>query len=400
MTQAQDVRRLKERLEGHPGPVLSVYLSVNARYEENQRQTYKTRLKDALDELEVPAGLATRVREEVDEIYRPRARTLVFFAAGDGLFERYHLQVDLPEAFRFGEPYLAPLVLALDEHEPYGVALVDAEEFRFFVSAPMEDPADGSSGGKSGFFREVDLKPSSPFPRGGGGRDMDPSGRIHQSNTYRFLKDMGELTRKLVFQDNVRHLIVAGPKERTSDFRDVLPQEIQERVVAEEAVAVNAPEGEILEKFEAIHERAESERKAGLVAQAREEGVHGVKDTVEALQEGRVHHLIALWNLEGEIRWCDHDELAVTDVAREECPFCGRKTRVRPLMDVLVDLAAARNARLEFVRAENEVVAQTPNEEMSEDHNREEPADTLREEFDGLAGLLRFTYEQPEPPNT
>src|SRR5919202_2716152 len=109
MTQAQDVRRLKERLEGHPGPVLSVYLSVNARYQENQRQAYKTRLKDALDELEVPEGLATRVREEVDEIYRPRARTLVFFVA-DGLFERYDLQVDLPEAFRFGEPYLAPLV--------------------------------------------------------------------------------------------------------------------------------------------------------------------------------------------------------------------------------------------------------------------------------------------------
>jgi hypothetical protein len=32
MAQAEDVRRLKERLEGHPGPVLSVYLSVNARY--------------------------------------------------------------------------------------------------------------------------------------------------------------------------------------------------------------------------------------------------------------------------------------------------------------------------------------------------------------------------------
>jgi peptide subunit release factor 1 (eRF1) len=117
--------------------------------------------------------------------------------------------------------------------------------------------------------------------------------------------------------------------------------------------------------------------------------VRGVKDTVEALQEGRVHHLIALWGLEGEIRWCDHDELAITDITREECPFCGRSTRVRYLMDVLVDLAAARNARLEFVRAQNEV-AETPNEDVRRERNRDEVADVLREEFDGLVGLLRY----------
>src|SRR5215212_11324011 len=174
MTQAEDVRRIKERLEGHAGPVLSVYLSVNARYPENQRQAYKTRLKDALGKLEVPEEKGRRVQEEVEELYRPRARTLVFFAAEDGLFERYDLQVDLPEAYRFGEPYLAPLVLALDEHEPYGVVLFDAERFRFFVSAPIGDPSEGSGGASSGFFREVDLKPSRPHPRGGGTRDADP----------------------------------------------------------------------------------------------------------------------------------------------------------------------------------------------------------------------------------
>ena len=396
MTQAEDVRRIKERLEGHPGPVLSVYLSVNARYPENQRQAYKVRLKDALGEMEVPEEIGGRVQDEVEEIYRPRARTLVFFAAEDGLFERYELQVDLPETFGYGEPNLAPLVLALDEHEPYGVALLDAEEFRFFVSAPMEEPAAGSKGASSGFFREVDLNPSQPYPRGGGSRDVsDPAGRKHQANIHRFYNELGDLTRRLVFQDNVRHLILAGPKERTSEFRETLPQEIQERVVAEENVSARAPENEVIEAFESVMERTENERKAGLVDQARESGVHGVKDTIEALQEGRVHHLVVLWGLEGEIRWCDHDEVAVPDVAREECPFCGRKTRVRPLTDVIVDLAAARSARLEFVRAPYEV-AEHPNEVGREE--REDLADVLREEFDGIVGLLRFTYDDPNDP--
>jgi rubrerythrin len=397
MTQAEDVHRIKERLEGHPGPVLSVYLSVNARYGENQRQAYKTRLKDALGEMEVPEEIGGRVQDEVEEIYRPRARTLIFFAAGDGLFERYDLQVDLPEAYHFGEPYLAPLILALDEHEPYGVVLVDAEEFRFFVSAPMEEPAHASKGASSGFFREVDVESSQPYPKVGGTRDADPAGRTRQDHRHRYFKDLAELTHKLVLRGNVRHLVLAGPEDRTSEFRKTLPQEIKERVVAEERVASRAPENEVMEEFEAIVERAENERKAELIAQARENGVRGVEDTIEALQEGRVHHLVAFWGLEGEIRWCDHDEHAVTDISREECPFCGRRTRVRSLMDVLVDLATARSARLEFVRGENKV-AETPNEDMRD--KRDEVADVLREEFDGLVGLVRFTYDQPEPPNT
>jgi release factor family 10 len=397
MTQAEDVRRLKDRLEGHPGPMLSVYLSVNARYPENQGQAYKVRLKDLLEEMEVPEELAGPVRESVEEEVHPRARTLIFFAAEDGLFGRYNLQLDLPEAFRYGEPYLAPLVLALDEHEPYGVALVDAEEFRFFVSAPLEDPADGSGGGTSGFFKEVDLNPSRPYPRVGGSTDMDPAGRTQESKIRRFYNELGDLTRKLAFQDNVRHLIVAGPKERTSDFMDSLPNEIKERIVAEENVPTNAPEGEIFEKFEAIHEKAENRRKASLIAQMREQGVRGIKDTIEALQVGRVHHLISLWRLEGEIRWCDHDELAITNVTQEKCPYCGRQTRVRPVMDVVVDLAAARSARLEFVR-EYDPVAETPNEDMRREPDSEDPGTVLREEFDGLAGLLRYSLTQPEQP--
>jgi Bacterial archaeo-eukaryotic release factor family 10 len=388
--QVEDIRRLKERLEGHSEPILSVYLSVNARIPENQGQAYKVRLKDALREMgDVPDDLAGRVRKSVEGEVHPHARTLIFFAAEDGLFERYDLQVDLREAYSFGEPYMAPLVLALDEHEPYGVALVDAEEFRFFVSAPMGDPAAGSDGASSGFFREVDLKPSEPYPRGGGSTDADPAGRTQESNIYRFYKEAGELTQKLLNQDNVKHLIIAGTKERTSDFRSALPEPVREKVVAEERVATNAPEAEIMEQFEKIQQRAEREREDGLIEKARENGVRGVKDTVEALQGGRVYHLITLWDLEGEIRWCDYDEFAITDIAQEECPFCGRDTRVRPLMDVLIDLATARGARLEYVHARDEV-AETPNEDIERQRNREDASDILREEFDGLAGLLRY----------
>ena len=391
--QAEDIRRLKERLEGHSGPVLSVYLSVNAGIPENQGQAYKVRLKDALREMEeMPEELAARVRESVESQVHQHARTVIFFAAEDRLFERYDLQLDIPEAYRFGEPYLAPLVLALDEHESYGVALVEAEEFRFFVSAPIGNLAEGGDGSSSGFFREVDLKPQGLYPVGGGSTDMDPAGHTQQSHIHRFFKQAGEATQKLVARDNVKNLIIAGTKERTSEFRETLPEPVKEKVVAEGRVAVNAPEGEIMEQFEEIQQQAERAREDGLIEQARENGVRGVKDTVEALQEGRVYHLVALYDLEGEIRWCDHDELAITDIAREECPFCGRDTRVRPLTDVLIDLSTARGARLEYVRVrgDRDDFGETPNEDVEKQRNRQDAAAVLREEFEGLAGLLRY----------
>ncbi len=389
--QSEDIKRLKERLEGHPGPVLSVYLSVNARVPENQGQAYKVRLKDALKEMEeLPEEVSRRVWEPVEEAVRQHARTLVFFAAEDGLFERYDLQLDLPESYRFGEPYLAPLALALDEHESYGVALVDAEEFRFFVSAPMGDPTRGSDGASSGYFREVDVSPESPGPRSG--MDQEDLSRRTEENRHKFYNQLGELTQRLVNQDNVKNLIIAGPKERTSDYRSRLPEPVKEKVVAEEAVAANAPENEILEEFERIQQRAESAREDKLIEQVREKGARGARDTVEALQEGRIYHVIALYDLDGETRWCDHDELAITDIARKECPYCGRETRVRDLADIIIDLASARGARLEYVRMrhDRDEFGATPNEDIEKERNRRDAAIVLREEFEGLAGLLRY----------
>ena len=129
----------------------------------------------------------------------------------------------------------------------------------------------------------------------------------------------------------MRRLILAGPRERTAEFRRVLPNELKDRVVAEEHVDLGAPEGELIDRLEAIREQAEHEREKELLAEIRERGVRGPDETIAALQEqNRVYHLAALWDLEGEIRWCDNDHLAIRDITAKECPYCGRKTRLRP----------------------------------------------------------------------
>jgi peptide subunit release factor 1 (eRF1) len=370
MAQAQDLKQTITSVAGRPGPVLSAYLSVNADIPENQGRAYLVRLRDAMNDEGVPQGLQRRVREYTAEETHPGARTLAIFADEDDLFEVYRLQVDVPESFRWGDPYVAPLTLVLDEYEPYGAAVLDAERFRYFVVSPLST-AHGEEEIRANGFREVDVHPSEPYPRGG--TDFEAASRRTEAHVHRFYKELGELTRDVTFREGVQRLILAGPRERTAEFRRTLPNELKNWVVAEEHVDLGLPEGELLDRLEAVRERAEHERQKNLLEEIRESGVRGLDETVAALQEeNRVYHLAALWDLEAEIRWCDNDQLAVRDATREECPFCGQKTRVRPLTDVLIDLAAARGARLDFVRGEGE------------------NSDTLRNEFGGIAGLTRF----------
>ena len=372
MAQAQELRQAITSVADRQGPILSAYLSVNASKPENQRRAYVVRLRDAMNDAGVPKDLQQRIRDYLEEQTHPSARTLAVFADDDDLLEVYRLQVDVPESVRWGDPNVGPLTLVLDEYEPYGAAVLDAERFRYFVVSPLSS-AHGEEETKANGFREVDVHPSEPYPRGGGSTDLDPAGRKQEANIHNFYKDLGERTRDISFQEGVQRLILAGPRERTAEFRRALPNELGERVVAEEHVDIGESEGELLDDLEAIRERAEHGRQKELLEEIRERGVRGPDETIAALQEeNRVYHLAALWEMEADILWCDNDGLAIQDATAEECPYCGQKTRVRPLTDVLIDLSAARGARLDFMLGENE------------------NTDVLRDEFGGIAGLTRF----------
>ncbi len=121
----------------------------------------------------------------------PAARTLAIYAAEDDLFEVYRLQVEVPESFRWGDPYVAQLTLVLDQHEPYGAAVLDAERFRYLVVSPLSS-AHGEEEAKANGFREVDVDPSEPYPRGG--TDFEPASRRTEAHIHQFYKELDQCT--------------------------------------------------------------------------------------------------------------------------------------------------------------------------------------------------------------
>ncbi len=369
MQGTESLEALIERVASHQKPLLSVYLNVNPARSENQDKAYTLRLKGALKDKKVPQALAEPVLEYVGQ-ERLRTRTLVIFTAPDGLFEIYRLHVELPEQAHWGEPYLAPLVLATNEYQPSGVILVDAEKFRFFVTSlgEIEEELDAVNLFSTAGWREITISPSTMRPRGGAARDVFDH-RL-EAQMQRFYKGLGETIRQLVDRFRVERLILAGPEERTAAFLSTLPQEMRNLVMETVHLPTRASEAEVMKRITYAQERIEREQGKQALAAARDRGVHGLENTLKALQEGRLYRLLAPWPLDGNARWCEACALVSVNASDESCSYCGGPTHMRPLTTIIFDLAAARNTRIEFVRGEN--------------------AETLKEEFEGLAGLVRF----------
>ncbi|WP_273888754.1 VLRF1 family aeRF1-type release factor [Rubrobacter naiadicus] len=368
MSGVDDLRDLKERVAGRRPPLLSVYLNVNPGNPENRNRAYVIRLKDALREEGVPKGFAGEVVGYVEEL-RPRMRTLVLFSSPEGWREVRWIGVELPEEVFWGEPYVAPLDLAVDEYAPVGVVVVDAKRVRLLVSSlgSLEEELKEANVFDTAGWREITLSPSSASPQGGMAHDLFE--RRVEEWVRRFYKraagEVGDHVKSL----GLRRLILAGPEERTAEFVAELPREAKDLVAARIHLPQDVSEGELARRISETEEEIERSEESELLRELRERGVRGLEETLRALDEGRIYRVAVPWPLPDEISWCDSCGVALA-AGHERCPYCGGPVRTRRLANALSGLAASRGASVEFVRGEN--------------------ARALREELGGIAGLPRF----------
>lgn len=382
------IRRWAER----PAPVLSLYLAVNpadpnvAQHTfDYKKKPYVIRAKDTLKALGVPRELADRVlfRLEHDA---PQAVTRAVFA-DDRELEVYDLGVELPVVDlrtglvegRYGEPYVAPLLFALDEYERYGVVLLDKERWRLFevFMGEIEEVEDAFRAVAPEEWRRLsESRPAAPRTVGGfaaaakGGTAKDKFDRRLLEWTHRFYKDRAQELFRFVEERGIERVILMGPEEDTKYFESFLPKALASRVVAHLPSPGHArvSPGEVLLKVKPAIERIEREEEKKLLERVREEGIQGSAPVLDALMIGRVYLWVLPWNLEEEVYYCPEENFAAAslDAARAVCDAPER----RPLKDLVARLADAYGARVEFVRGEAE--------------------EMLTREFGGMAGLVRW----------
>ena len=375
----EEVRRIKESLKDLKTPALSLYLDINPAKPDNAGRAYALRAKDAMKALAVPEALAEKVLELLQhEVIQ--AKTLALFADQERL-ELFPLQVELPlvravkTAFvdektsrlltdgalaHYGEPFLLPLVYALDEYERYGVIYVDQERWRVFevFLGEIAEVKDAFLALDTEAWRRLSLDaPGRRFNLGGiarGGAGQDLFAKRLAAWEERFYKALAhELVRHVEERGFTRFLLM-GPEEHTKLFLGYLPKRLKEKVVAElpSLPHPGASPGEVLKRLEPVLEEVERQAEVRLLEELEEaypKAAFG-SEVLARVQEGRVELWVLPWHLERKLYACDGLYLAEEAQALAYC----QNPEKKPLAVVLPELAAGYAARVEFVRGEAE----------------------------------------------
>jgi peptide subunit release factor 1 (eRF1) len=375
----EEVRRIKESLKDLKTPALSLYLDINPAKPDNAGRAYALRAKDAMKALAVPEALAEKVLELLQhEVIQ--AKTLALFADQERL-ELFPLQVELPlvravkTAFvdektsrlltdgalaHYGEPFLLPLVYALDEYERYGVVYVDQERWRVFevFLGEIAEVKDAFLALDTEAWRRLSLDaPGRRFNLGGiarGGAGQDLFAKRLAAWEERFYKALAHELVRHVEERGFTRLLLMGPEEHTKLFLGYLPKRLKEKVVAElpSLPHPGASPGEVLKRLEPVLEEVERQAEVRLLEELEEaypKAAFG-PEVLARVQEGRVELWVLPWHLEKELYACDGLYLAEEAQALAYC----QNPEKKPLAVVLPELATGYAARVEFVRGEAE----------------------------------------------
>jgi len=300
------------------------------------------RLRKRLDE-EVERAISY-VREE----RQVRGRGLIVFSClPRGLWEVLWLQVPVRPLARFGErAHIAQLAGILDEHERYGVVLLDKERARVLVVYLNRVEHDTS------------VFDAFPGRTKMGGWAQARYARHREAHLHRHVLHVVEAVQREARRRPFDRLIAGGPDEALAAFLAVLPRSLAGRLAGTFAGELFLSNAQVLEHVRALDERSEREGELRTVTQvidvasAGGAAAVGWDDTLAALVEGRAHKLVLAEGVSQPGHACPAGHLAVVEPVRA-CPVCGAAMQaVADLAERAIELAFDEDGRVEMVRGE------------------------------------------------
>lgn len=327
MIRHRDVEQLQQ-LSQAPGKTLTVYLDVDQNNAANRKRQFETRLKDMLRQLRASSGdnddeLVT-TSGEVEEIVKriePTCKTLVLARHSRlGVTFRKMLKIALPPGGYWGNgAFMRPLIEALDEHERFGIVLVDSKRARLFTVflGDIEEHRD--------LIADIPPRPDSPSTDKP--RSQSRMERHHDESVTSHLRVVALEIGRLLDQLEIDRLIIGGAVGPASELARILPKRLRTKLVEVQPIPVTASAEDILAKTAEVQTRLERadelEIIRDLLREVRKGGraVAGLSAVLDNINEGRVWKLVYLQGLTLEGAVCDGCNM-LFDPANEHCPIC------------------------------------------------------------------------------
>jgi len=355
-------------------PVLSLYL--NLALDQHGRENYDVFLRKAFAEhlkayKEDSAERASLERDIervnaylADEVNRSAKSLAIFASAGGGeFFEALQLDVPMEEHWLFlgSVPHLYPLACVIDQNPRYASVILDTHHARIFVfgmgSVEKREQVTGVKTRRSSM----------------GGWSQARYQRRADNFHLHHVKEVVETLDRIVTNDRIQHIIVAGDDVVVPLLKDQMPKHLTEKLVDVLKLDKHAAEDDIIQATLGVlrQKDAESdvERVNELIGAWRSNGlgVVGPEAVLSAFQLGQVDEML--------ITGAAHDLKAVqlpddaspgSVVAETSGAAPGTAQQIK-LSDELVTRAQQTGARVRII---------------------EDPE--LMKEFGGVGALLRF----------
>jgi hypothetical protein len=301
-----------------PLGVLSVYLGFDPA---DRAGAWRTELRNGLDavldahkEDEHDHRVALRatakrlVERFEDGDLRPPPRGEIGFVevAGKGGAEHWFGTGEAPVAdacVEFGpDPVVAPLLELCARGIARGVALLSSERVRLLrcVEGTLEELENWELSIFSLDWRERKSQSTNNPARAQGvsSSGHDQFGERLDHNRQRFLGECGCLAARALRENELEELLAFGPAKDVEHFKSGFGPAGDKLVVGGDGDLISAPKGRVQEAVAEVIRRLELERQRDVVERALGEanggsrGAAGLRETKEALAEGRVDHLV------------------------------------------------------------------------------------------------------------
>jgi peptide chain release factor subunit 1 len=371
--------------EPAPYPVVSLYLNTQPGPTGRDQFTSFVRKEFAARSRTYDAGSPEResldkdleaIARYLDDELDPAANGVALFACSAGeLFETIQMTAPIERHWLSiaDRPYLYPLARIESLHPRYAAVLADTNAARIMVFATGEVVAE----------REIQGVKTKRTSQGGWSQARY---QRHIENFHiHHAKEVIDALDKIVQQENIAEIIIAGDEVVTPLLREQMPKHLSEKVVDHVRMNLHAPEEQLiesaLEAMRRVRSQTEREKVEAAVGGFRSGGLGmvGPQDTLEALIKGQVDELLITANLRelqpvGALTASTASdsleavlpEPVLETVAAGE-PADARAETVR-LADELIAKASQTGARITFV---------------------EDPE--LLKDYGGVAAVLRFS---------
>jgi len=347
------------RLAGDGWPIVSLILRVDKeRIDEDYTIRLKNLLRHAADNLDdrydhdqTEAALADLAR--IGAFFRDEGNQFgqgvaVYASGRAGIWRLAEIPREVDSQIHVGlEPFIAPLVRALDRLTPFCTCLVSRNQARIFY-------------GQMGTFDELAQIVDSDVPgqHDQGGWSQARYERHIEEHTRAHFKRVADELLALFQERPFRWLIIGGTSEVVATFVELLHPYVKDRQIGTIRTLMEANVNEVHRESCAVADRWATDEKQRATEMVRNEalsgdrGVGGVDNTIMALQQGQILTLVVDDSLStpGSVCLNCRSVQPTTDDRPEQCLFCqGPLEHLNDVIPEIVTGVFRQNASILFL---------------------------------------------------